>query len=67
MPNLLFITTDQQRFDTLPCYGLDFIETDSPKSPLQGALALQPRPQRVLLGWCMLLLLLGLHNDGLDV
>ncbi len=27
MPNLLFITTDQQRFDTLPCYGLDFIET----------------------------------------
>ena len=25
--NLLFITTDQQRFDSLPCYGLDFIRT----------------------------------------
>ena len=25
--NLLFITTDQQRFDSLPCYGLDFIHT----------------------------------------
>lgn len=25
--NLLFITTDQQRWDTLPCYGLDFIHT----------------------------------------
>jgi arylsulfatase len=25
--NLLFITTDQQRFDTLPCYGLDFMRT----------------------------------------
>jgi len=25
--NLLFITTDQQRWDSLPCYGLDFIET----------------------------------------
>jgi len=25
--NLLFITTDQQRHDTLPCYGLDFIQT----------------------------------------
>ena len=22
-PNLLFITTDQQRWDSLPCYGLD--------------------------------------------
>ena len=26
-PNLLFITTDQQRWDSLPCYGLDFIHT----------------------------------------
>jgi len=25
--NLLFITTDQQRFDSLPCYGLDFVQT----------------------------------------
>ena len=25
--NLLFITTDQQRWDSLPCYGLDFIQT----------------------------------------
>ena len=25
--NLLFITTDQQRWDTLPCYGLDFMKT----------------------------------------
>ncbi|MEE3041623.1 MAG: sulfatase-like hydrolase/transferase [Candidatus Latescibacterota bacterium] len=25
--NLLFITTDQQRFDSLPCYGLDFMQT----------------------------------------
>jgi arylsulfatase len=25
--NLLFITTDQQRFDSLPCYGLDFMRT----------------------------------------
>lgn len=25
--NLLFITTDQQRWDSLPCYGLDFIHT----------------------------------------
>ena len=25
--NLLFITTDQQRWDSLPCYGLDFIRT----------------------------------------
>lgn len=24
--NLLFITTDQQRFDSLPCYGLDFVQ-----------------------------------------
>ena len=23
--NLLFITTDQQRFDSLPCYGADFV------------------------------------------
>lgn len=27
MTNLLFITTDQQRWDSLPCYGLDFIQT----------------------------------------
>ena len=27
MTNLLFITTDQQRFDSLPCYGLDFMRT----------------------------------------
>ena len=26
-PNLLFITTDQQRWDSLPCYGLDFMQT----------------------------------------
>ena len=26
-PNLLFITTDQQRWDSLPCYGLDFMRT----------------------------------------
>jgi arylsulfatase A-like enzyme len=25
--NVLFITTDQQRRDSLPCYGLDFMET----------------------------------------
>ncbi len=25
--NLLFITTDQQRWDSLPCYGLDFMKT----------------------------------------
>ena len=25
--NLLFITTDQQRFDSLPCYGLEFLQT----------------------------------------
>jgi choline-sulfatase len=25
--NLLFITTDQQRWDSLPCYGLDFMQT----------------------------------------
>jgi choline-sulfatase len=25
--NLLFITTDQQRWDSLPCYGLDFMRT----------------------------------------
>jgi arylsulfatase A-like enzyme len=25
--NILFITTDQQRRDSLPCYGLDFLET----------------------------------------
>ena len=25
--NLLFITADQQRWDSLPCYGLDFIHT----------------------------------------
>ena len=25
--NLLFITTDQQRWDSLPCYGLEFIHT----------------------------------------
>src|SRR5262245_52505376 len=25
--NLLFITTDQQRWDSLPCYGLDFVHT----------------------------------------
>jgi arylsulfatase len=25
--NILFITTDQQRQDSLPCYGLDFMET----------------------------------------
>ena len=25
--NLLFITSDQQRWDSLPCYGLDFIQT----------------------------------------
>jgi arylsulfatase len=25
--NLLFITTDQQRRDSLPCYGLDFMRT----------------------------------------
>ena len=24
--NLLFITTDQQRWDSLPCYGLDFVQ-----------------------------------------
>lgn len=27
--NILFITTDQQRQDSLPCYGLDFMETPS--------------------------------------
>lgn len=27
MTNLLFITTDQQRWDSLPCYGLDFMQT----------------------------------------
>ena len=27
MTNLLFITTDQQRWDSLPCYGLDFMRT----------------------------------------
>jgi choline-sulfatase len=26
-PNILFITTDQQRRDTLPCYGADFMKT----------------------------------------
>ncbi|MDP6039123.1 MAG: sulfatase-like hydrolase/transferase, partial [Candidatus Latescibacteria bacterium] len=26
-PNLLFIFTDQQRFDTMRCYGNDFVET----------------------------------------
>ena len=26
-PNILFITTDQQRRDSLPCYGLDFMQT----------------------------------------
>jgi choline-sulfatase len=26
-PNLLFITTDQQRWDSLPCYGLEFMRT----------------------------------------
>jgi choline-sulfatase len=26
-PNLLFITTDQQRWDSLPCYGLSFMRT----------------------------------------
>lgn len=26
-PNLLFITTDQQRWDSLPCYGLGFMHT----------------------------------------
>jgi len=26
-PNILFITTDQQRQDSLPCYGLDFMQT----------------------------------------
>ncbi len=25
--NILFITTDQQRQDSLPCYGMDFMET----------------------------------------
>ncbi|MBD3305336.1 sulfatase-like hydrolase/transferase, partial [candidate division KSB3 bacterium] len=25
--NILFITTDQQRQDSLPCYGLDFMQT----------------------------------------
>ena len=25
--NILFITTDQQRRDSLPCYGLDFMQT----------------------------------------
>ncbi len=25
--NLLFITADQQRWDSLPCYGLDFMQT----------------------------------------
>ncbi len=25
--NILFITTDQQRQDSLPCYGLDFVES----------------------------------------
>ena len=25
--NLLFITTDQQRWDSLPCYGLEFMQT----------------------------------------
>jgi choline-sulfatase len=25
--NILFITTDQQRRDSLPCYGLDFVQT----------------------------------------
>jgi len=25
--NLLLITTDQQRWDSLPCYGLDFMQT----------------------------------------
>ena len=24
--NLLFITSDQQRWDSLPCYGLDFVQ-----------------------------------------
>lgn len=24
--NLLFITTDQQRFDSLPCYGRGFVK-----------------------------------------
>jgi arylsulfatase A-like enzyme len=27
MKNILFITTDQQRRDSLPCYGLDFMQT----------------------------------------
>ena len=27
LPNLLFIFTDQQRFDTMACYGNDWIET----------------------------------------
>lgn len=27
--NILFITTDQQRKDSLPCYGLDFMQTPS--------------------------------------
>jgi arylsulfatase len=27
MTNLLYITSDQQRWDSLPCYGLDFIQT----------------------------------------
>ena len=26
-PNFIFITTDQQRWDSLPCYGLDFMQT----------------------------------------
>lgn len=26
-PNLLFITTDQQRWDSLPCYGREFMRT----------------------------------------
>ncbi|MCP4431274.1 MAG: sulfatase-like hydrolase/transferase, partial [Gammaproteobacteria bacterium] len=25
--NILFITTDQQRKDSLPCYGMDFMQT----------------------------------------
>jgi choline-sulfatase len=25
--NLLFVTTDQQRWDSLPCYGLEFVRT----------------------------------------
>ncbi len=66
-PNLLFITTDQQRWDSLPCYGLDFMQTPnqhlsfSASSCALSAASHIPFASRICLG----LLHSGSNNSGL--